>query len=124
LEEFTAAREQFNVLVRLQSEEMSRMEHGQVEATIAQEGNELLRRLLQGHLDLRAKTEERRLEVVGADGVLRRHCRAGKRELMSLFGEVEVKRLGYGTLVSGVCVHSMPSSTCRRISIPMACAVE
>lgn len=97
LEEFTAAREQFNVLVsRLQSEEMSRMEHGRVEATIAQEGNELLRRLLQGHLDLRAKTEERRLEVVGADGVLRRHCRAGERELMSLFGEVEVKRLGYG----------------------------
>ena len=68
LEEFTAAREQFNFLVsRLQSEEMSRMDHGQVEATIAQEGNELLRRLLQGHLDLRAKTEERRLEVVGAD---------------------------------------------------------
>lgn len=97
LEEFTAAREQFNFLVsRLQSEEMSRMEHGQVEATIAQEGNELLRRLLQGHLDLRAKTEEGRLEVVGADGVLRRHCRAGKRELMSLFGEVEIKRRGYG----------------------------
>lgn len=51
MEEFSAAREQFNVLVsRLQSEEMSRMEHGEMEATIAQEGNEL-RRLLQGHLD-------------------------------------------------------------------------
>lgn len=49
-EEFTAARE-FNFLVsRLQFEEMSRMEHGQVEATIAQESNELLRRLLRGHL--------------------------------------------------------------------------
>ena len=56
LEEFTAAREQFNFLVsRLQSEEMSRMDHGQVEATIAQEGNELLRRLLQGHLDSTGK---------------------------------------------------------------------
>ncbi|MGH2821548.1 MAG: hypothetical protein ACRDLY_00705, partial [Thermoleophilaceae bacterium] len=44
LEKFSAAREQFNVLVsRLPSEEMSRMEHGEVEATIAQEGNELLR---------------------------------------------------------------------------------
>ncbi|MGH8711900.1 MAG: hypothetical protein ACREVA_11425 [Burkholderiales bacterium] len=97
LEEFSAAREQFNVLVsRLQSEEMSRMEHGEVEATIAQDGNELLRRLLQGHLDLRAKSEERRLEVAGADGVLRRHCREGGRGLMSLFGEVEVRRLGYG----------------------------
>ncbi|MCI0438787.1 MAG: ISKra4 family transposase [Chloroflexi bacterium] len=97
LEEFSAAREQFNALVsRLRSEEMSRMEHGEVEATIAHEGNELLRRLLQGHLDLRAKAEERRVEVVGADGVVRRHCREGERRLMSLFGEVEVKRLGYG----------------------------
>ncbi len=43
------------------------MEHGQVEATIAQEGNELLSRLLHGHTDLGAKTEERCLEVVGAD---------------------------------------------------------
>lgn len=97
LEEFIAAREQFNLLMsRLQSEEMSRMEHGEVEATIAQDGHELLRRLLQGHLDLRAKSEERRLEVAGADGVLRRHCREGGRGLMSLFGEVEVRRLGYG----------------------------
>jgi hypothetical protein len=96
LEEFAAAREQFNFLVsRLQSAEMSRMEHGEVEVTIAQEGTELLRRLLQGHLDRRAKTEERRLEVAGADGVIRRHCRASERGLMSLFGEVQVKRLGY-----------------------------
>ncbi len=96
LEEFAAAREQFNFLVsRLQAAEMSRMEHGDVEATIAQEGTELLRRLLQGHFDLCAKTEERRLEVAGADGVIRGHCRAAERGLMSLFGEVQVKRLGY-----------------------------
>ncbi|MGH8621219.1 MAG: hypothetical protein ACRET3_03695, partial [Burkholderiales bacterium] len=63
LEEFSAARKQFNFLVsRLQSEEMGRMEHGEVEATIAHEGTELLRRLLQGHLDLRAKAEERRVQ--------------------------------------------------------------
>jgi len=97
LEEFAAAREQFSYLVnRLQSEEMGRMEHGEVEASIAQEGNELLRRLLQGHLDLRAGTEERRPEVEGADGVARRYCRCRQRELMSLFGVVEVRRLGYG----------------------------
>ncbi|MGH8526551.1 MAG: ISKra4 family transposase, partial [Gammaproteobacteria bacterium] len=66
LEEFSAAREQFNYLIgRLQSEEMSRMEHGEVEATIAREGTELLRGLLQGHLDLRAKAEARRVEVSG-----------------------------------------------------------
>jgi len=39
LEEFATAREQFSYLVnRLQSEERGRMEHGEVEATIAQEG--------------------------------------------------------------------------------------
>ena len=108
LEEFSAAREQFNLLMsRLQSEEMSRMEHGEVEATIAQDGNELLRRLLQGHLDLRAKSEERRLEVAGADGVLRRHCREGGRGLMSLFGEVEVN--GWGMVPAVVSL----SARCR-----------
>ncbi|MGH8472668.1 MAG: ISKra4 family transposase [Gammaproteobacteria bacterium] len=75
---------------------MSRMEHGEVEATIAREGTELLRGLLQGHLDLRAKAEARRVEVSGADGVVRRHGRAGERGLMSLFGAVQVRRLGYG----------------------------
>jgi hypothetical protein len=55
LEEFAAAREQFSYWVnRLQSEEMDRMEHGEVEATIAQEGNELLRRR---PTELAARTE-------------------------------------------------------------------
>lgn len=44
LEEFAAAREQFNSLVnRLQSEETAWMEHGEVEALVATEGMELLR---------------------------------------------------------------------------------
>lgn len=87
LEEFEPAREQFNYLVtRLQSEEMSRMEHGEVEARLSKEGNELLRRLLQGHLDLRAHREERRSEVIGSDGVRRSHCRGSDRRLMSTFG--------------------------------------
>lgn len=97
LEEFEPAREQFNYLVtRLQSEEMSRMEHGEVEARLSKEGNELLRRLLQGHLDLRAHREERRSEVIGSDGVRRSHCRGSDRGLMSTFGQVEINRLGYG----------------------------
>jgi hypothetical protein len=81
---------------------MRAMEHGDVEATIAQEGTELLRRLLQGHLDLRTRLEERQGEVVGADGVVRRHCRQGGRGLESLFGTVQVERLGYGAGTRGV----------------------
>jgi hypothetical protein len=69
LEEFAAAREQFGHLVNeLQSEQTLGMEHGDVEQMISREGNELLRRLLQGHLDLRAAREQKQEGVIGADG--------------------------------------------------------
>jgi hypothetical protein len=97
LEEFTAAREQFVALVnQLQSNQVLRMEHGEVEELISREGTELLRRLLPGHLDRRAAQETKRERVKGPDGVLRRHVReACQRGLMTLFGEVTVQRLGY-----------------------------
>ena len=61
LEEFTAAREQFAALVtQLQSNQALRMEHDEIEELISHEGTELLRRLLQGHLDLRAAKETKR----------------------------------------------------------------
>jgi hypothetical protein len=73
------------------------MEHGEVEELISHEGTELLRRLLQGHLDRRAAQETKREGVKGPDGVLRRQVReACQRGLMRLFGEVTVQRLGYG----------------------------
>jgi hypothetical protein len=98
LEEFPAAREQFAALVnQLQSNQVLRMEHSEVEELITHEGTELLRRLRQGHLDLRTVKETKREEVKGSDGVLRRHVReACQRGLMTLFGEVTVRRLGYG----------------------------
>jgi hypothetical protein len=73
------------------------MEQGEVEELISHEGTELLRRLLQEHLDRRAAQETKREGVKGPDGVLRRHVReACQRSLMTLFGEVTVQRLGYG----------------------------
>jgi hypothetical protein len=58
--EFTAAREQFVALVnQLQSNQVLRMEHGEVEELILHEGTELLRWLLQGHLGLRAAKRRR-----------------------------------------------------------------
>ncbi|MCP4209042.1 MAG: ISKra4 family transposase, partial [Shimia sp.] len=98
LDEFAAAREQFAQLSEaLQSEPNLEREHGEIEALIWQEGNELLRRLLQGHLDLRSALEPKREGVIGGDGVMRTHRRKGcQRPLMSLFGEVRVKRMGYG----------------------------
>jgi hypothetical protein len=101
LDEFAAAREQFSQLIQaLQSEQNLEREHGDIEALIWQDGQELLRRMLQGHLDWRAAREPQRAHVIGGDGVRRTHCRAGcTRPLMSLFGEVTVKRLGYGARV-------------------------
>ena len=98
LDEFALAREQFGQLIAdLQCEETLQWEHGELEAYLSREGTELLRRLLQGHLDLRARREVRREAVHGSDGVLRTHCRNGcERGLMTLFGEVQVRRLGYG----------------------------
>lgn len=98
LEEFSAAREQFNRLVnRLCSEETRGLAHGEVETLLWSEGMEVLRRLLQGYLDLRSHKEVRHDEVKGSDGVIRSHCRSGcRRSLMSLFGGVTVTRMGYG----------------------------
>jgi len=96
-EEFAATREQFAMIVdRLQSATVLGMEHGEVEGLISREGTELMRRLLQGHLDVRAAVETREAGVRGADGVVRSQVRAGcRRRLMTIFGEVKVRRWGY-----------------------------
>jgi len=101
-DEFAAAREQFEKLMsELRSESMRTLEHGDVESLIAREGNELLRRLMQGYLDQRAEAEEPLDGVVGADGHERWHCRARSRELATLLGEVTVRRLGYSGIGLG-----------------------
>ena len=58
MEEFSPAFKQFNHLIDdLRSPEASQMEHGEVEDLIEREGREILRCLLQGHLELRASEE-------------------------------------------------------------------
>ncbi len=95
-DEFVAAREQFEKLMgELRSDSARILEHGEVESLIAREGNELLRRLMQGYLDQRTAAEERCEVVTGADGADRRHCRARSRSLATVFGGVTVRRLGY-----------------------------
>ena len=96
-DEFTLAVEQFQQIVTsLRSSELLELEHGEVEAWLHSEGMELLRQLLQGHFDVRAKHEQRLESCAGADGVERRQVRVGcQRGLMTLFGEVQVRRLGY-----------------------------
>ena len=98
IEHYADALAQFeHLLGRLKGEEAQRATHGELEAMVQAEGSELLRRLIQGHLDQRGHEEPMRERVVGADGVARTHHREGcTRCLETRFGEVIVTRRGYG----------------------------
>jgi len=80
----------------LSGEQARGLEHGQLEARLEADSRELIRALLQDHLDLRAGSERRLELVVGVDGARRANVeRAHPRALETVFGEVEVKRLAY-----------------------------
>jgi len=65
---------------------------------IDRQGREILRLLFQGHLDQRAREEQREEAVMGSDGEERGRCREGtSRALQTLFGEVRVTRKGYSS---------------------------
>jgi hypothetical protein len=97
-EEFSGAFQQFtNVVTQLRSEAAQHLEHGHVEQLLETEGRELLRRLLQGHLDYRAAHETAWESLEGADGIIRTHHRVGcQTQVATLFGEVTVTRRSYG----------------------------
>jgi hypothetical protein len=94
---FAAAEEKFRELVaRLGDRESRRMTHSELETLIAAEGREIHRRLLQGHLDLRASEEQIQRSVRGADEVERTHHRRRARGLLTVFGLVTAMRMTYG----------------------------
>ncbi len=98
LEEFQPVREQFAELMNyIQSAEALQKEHGEIEDKLWEGGMELLRLMLQGHVDYRSDKEIEQEGIHGNDGVARTHCRKGRsRQLMSVFGEVQVRRMVYG----------------------------
>jgi len=65
-----------------------------LERYVAEEGRELERRLLQAHLDLRAAREQP-VDVRGADGIRRSARRVRPRVLLTIVGEVIVRRWAY-----------------------------
>jgi hypothetical protein len=96
-EAFRSASDQFQAMLdQLCSNATAQMEHDQVETLIKQEGTELMRLLLQGHLNERCKDEQQKEVVQGGDGVDRARCRENcERNLMTEFGQVVVRRKGY-----------------------------
>jgi hypothetical protein len=93
---FDGSRERFEDIVGwLAGTEAASSDHGELEDDLDRRGRELLRRLLQDHLDLRAQQEER-IEVADVDGVTHGSVEAGHtRALTTVFGTVDVERLAY-----------------------------
>ncbi len=93
---FGGARAAFERLVgRFSSRETMKLTHSDLERLVETEGREVLRQLLQDHLDLRGPGDAAE-PVVGADDVERTHRRVHTRPLETVVGEVEVTRAGYG----------------------------
>ncbi len=98
-EVFNLANDQYKrILDKLVSDEMQINAHGEIESFLDKDGNELMRLLFQASLDLRAQGEILYDKVVGSDGIERTHKRKNcQRKIMSIFGEVSLKRIGYSS---------------------------
>jgi hypothetical protein len=93
---FAAAREYFcEVEQKLMEQERQEQSIGEVEQTLYTEMLELGRRLLQAHIDGRGPGCVGGEALERPDGTVLSHKRPGMRHLESLFGQVEVERLGY-----------------------------
>ena len=68
--------------------------HSELERYAEREGREFVRRMLQGHYDLRA-IAERPVRVEGADRVVRSFRRPSTRPLLTIAGRVDVVRVAY-----------------------------
>lgn len=94
---FTLSRQRFDETVGwLGGSQAGGLSHAVLEQRLQVAGRELLRQLLQDHLDLRAVREERLPVVVGDDGVARGYAEPGRQRLLcTVFGQVTVTRIGY-----------------------------
>jgi hypothetical protein len=93
---YDQARNNFEHIVGyLDSEEVCSMSHSDLERELEKKGRELMRILLQEHLQGRGP-EKCDQPVVGADGVERSRVRFQERKLETVFGTVSVERVGYG----------------------------
>ena len=95
-DQFYEARMEFEDLIeQLLSPAAAELTHSQAEELLERRGREVLRQLLQGWLEGRGAGDVG-LALRGRDGVLRTHRRLHNRQLESIFGAVQIERLGYG----------------------------
>lgn len=89
-----AERKFFELTNTLQARHTLAMKFSDIEKLIEKDGRELMRLLLQAHVDSRDVGDIGSL-LEGADNIIRTHKRIGERQIKSIFGEVECERLGY-----------------------------
>jgi hypothetical protein len=94
---FARSREQLDrIIAWLGGADADGVEHGELECRLQSDGRELVRLLLQDHLDLRAAREQRLDAVSDEHGASRGTVeRDHQRQVASVFGEVTVTRLAY-----------------------------
>jgi hypothetical protein len=93
---YDQARENFEHIVGyLDSDEASSMTHSELERELEKKGRELMRLMLQEHLNNRS-SGQCNLPVRGNDGIDRSQVRLQERKLETVFGTVSVERAGYG----------------------------
>jgi hypothetical protein len=78
------------------SADAEKMSESDIERELEKRGRELMRRLMQAHLDVRGPGEAAGGLAEGSDGVTRVRERMHERGLETIFGEVRVERAGYG----------------------------
>ena len=84
-----------SIIEFLKSSDAGKLAHSTLEDVLNDRGRELLRRLLQAHLDARGPGTAA-TAVKGADGIERDTEKSHDRGLATIFGDVRVKRVGYG----------------------------
>ena len=93
---FAASRAEFENLINLLADpQTGTLTHADLEQTITTRGRDVLLLLLQNHLDLRTK-EEDRVTVTAADGTPQPRTEPGHtRKLATVFGVTTVERIAY-----------------------------
>lgn len=93
---YEKSREELECMIDfLKSKDAAAMTESELEREIGKRGLEIMRILMQEHIDGRGQGLCEK-EVRGADGVERPHVRHQTREIETVFGSIEENRAGYG----------------------------
>lgn len=93
---YEQSRQEFEDIIKgLDSDEARSMTHSDLERELEQKSRELMRKLLQEHLESRGPGECAQ-PLRGSDGVERVRVRPHERKLETIFGTVSVERASYG----------------------------